>query len=124
MSQDPRLISDHAFCCSHLPSRKWPFMVIRPRTAQRRVPAEFSTLPPGFGSLIRHPAELLIQLESWEAAIKSGLLSSAKDKAAQPIDIAAMLGWTRVQDNKTSSYCATPFPTMSSTRSPALTRLR
>lgn len=36
----------------------------------------------------------LIQLESWEAAIKSGFLISKKIGDPQPIEVATLLGWT------------------------------
>lgn len=46
----------------------------------------------GRENLEDYNAVFLIQLESWEAAIKSGL-SARAEKRYQPIDIARLLGW-------------------------------
>jgi hypothetical protein len=35
-------------------------------------------------------AEPLIQLESWESALKSGLISARRGKSSEPIDIAKL----------------------------------
>lgn len=55
----------------------------------------------GRENLEDYNANFLIQLESWEAAIKSGLLSVRTESGAQAIDIALLLGWTRSQGGKT-----------------------
>jgi hypothetical protein len=55
----------------------------------------------GRENLEDYNASFLIQLESWEAAIKSGLVSSTKEKRHQSVAIASLLGWTRVQDGQT-----------------------
>jgi hypothetical protein len=36
----------------------------------------------------------LIQLESWEAAIKSGFVSGIPEKKGQHIEVDKLLGWT------------------------------
>jgi hypothetical protein len=43
-------------------------------------------------------AVFLIQLESWEAVIKSGFVSFMKDKTPEPIATATILGWTRIRN--------------------------
>jgi hypothetical protein len=53
----------------------------------------------GRENLEDYNASFLIQLESWEAAIKSGFGSLVKEQKAQPIAIAGLLGWTRVNVN-------------------------
>lgn len=66
----------------------------------------------GRENLEDYNAAFLIQLESWEAAIKSRLVPFAKGGSPQPIDVAKLLGWTRVHDkngsiqlNSTASAC-------------------
>lgn len=71
----------------------------------------------GRENLEDYNAVFLIQLESWEAAIKSGLVRAAPRKEAQPIDIASLLGWTRLrtaaegtlQLNDTASACHSAY---------------
>lgn len=61
----------------------------------------------GRENLEDYNAVFLIQLESWEAAIKSGL-SGRPEKAPQPTDIANLLGWLRGNPSKmndTASAC-------------------
>lgn len=48
----------------------------------------------GRENLEDYNASFLIQLESWEAAIKSALLPSFDGKMGQPIEVAKLLGWT------------------------------
>jgi ParB family chromosome partitioning protein len=56
----------------------------------------------GRENLEDYNAVFLIQLEAWEAGIKSGLFSGRPEKRRQPIDIARLLGWTRFRgDSKT-----------------------
>jgi thiamine monophosphate synthase len=55
----------------------------------------------GRENLEDYNASFLIQLESWEAAIKSGLTSRIPGKLPQPIDIATLLGWTRLHAGQT-----------------------
>jgi hypothetical protein len=49
----------------------------------------------GRENLEDYNAVFLIQLESWEAALKSGLAFGTPNKTPQAIDIARLLGWTR-----------------------------
>jgi hypothetical protein len=58
-------------------------------------------------------AAFLIQLESWEAALKSGFIPESPGKAPQPIDIAKLLGWVEfhtrnqaAQLNDTARACS------------------
>jgi hypothetical protein len=56
----------------------------------------------GRENLEDYNANFLIQLESWEAAVKSGLVASGRpENGTQAIDIARLLGWTRLQGGKT-----------------------
>lgn len=48
----------------------------------------------GRENLEDYNAVFLIQLESWEAAAKSGLISREREKPPQALDIARLLGWT------------------------------
>jgi len=49
----------------------------------------------GRENLEDYDSSFLIQLESWEAAVKSGLVRSASaEQASQPLEIAKLLGWT------------------------------
>jgi len=66
----------------------------------------------GRENLEDYNAAFLIQLESWEAALKSGLVSGVAEKRTQHIDAAKLLGWTRIQSgtgtviiNDTASAC-------------------
>jgi len=60
----------------------------------------------GRENLEDYSASFLIQLESWEAASKSGLVhSSADEREPQAIDIAKILGWT---ETNTQGGRATP----------------
>lgn len=65
----------------------------------------------GRENLEDYNAIFLIQLESWEAAVRSGLVSATAEKDAQPIEVARVLGWTRLQGgstpilNETASAC-------------------
>lgn len=56
----------------------------------------------GRENLEDYNAIFLIQLESWEATVKSGLLSTRVEKTPQPIEIAKLLGWVRIQGGKTT----------------------
>jgi hypothetical protein len=49
----------------------------------------------GRENLEDYDAVFLIQLESWEAAINSGLAPESSGKTSQPIEIAKLLGWIR-----------------------------
>lgn len=51
----------------------------------------------GRENLEDYNAVFLIQLESWEATIKSGLVPSTLGKKVQPLEIATLLGWTDIQ---------------------------
>jgi hypothetical protein len=64
----------------------------------------------GRENLEDYNAAFLIQLESWVAAIKSGLVSRMREKNHEPIAIAGLLGWTRLQGatlilNHTAEAC-------------------
>jgi hypothetical protein len=74
----------------------------------------------GRENLEDYNASFLIQLESWEAASKSGLVQSVKrDREPQAVDIAKMLGWTVIQAqegrlphpimNETARACAAAY---------------
>ena len=74
----------------------------------------------GRENLEDYNAAFLIQLESWEAASKSGLVLSAKaDREPQPIEIAKTLGWTVIKEqegrppnnvmNDTARACAAAY---------------
>lgn len=47
----------------------------------------------GVGCWLASGAGVLMQLESWEAAIKSALLPSFDGKMGPPIEVAKLLGW-------------------------------
>lgn len=51
----------------------------------------------GRENLEDYNASFLIQLESWEAAIKSGHVSGTPEKRGYHLEIANLLGWTDVQ---------------------------
>jgi hypothetical protein len=65
----------------------------------------------GRENLEDYNAVFLIQLETWEAAIKSGLVLFAKSDGRQPIAVARFLGWDRPNKdgrttmNATASAC-------------------
>jgi hypothetical protein len=70
----------------------------------------------GRENLEDYNAAFLIQLESWEAASKSGLVSSrAHEREPQAVDIAKMLGWTDANAqgsqimNQTARACAAAY---------------
>ena len=74
----------------------------------------------GRENLEDYDSSFLIQLESWEAAIKSNLLPERSGKNAQALDIAKLLGWTEVshpereedsglQLNNTARACAAAY---------------
>jgi hypothetical protein len=46
---------------------------------------------------------LLIQLESWEAALKSGFAPESSEKSPQVIDIAKLLGWIKFHSRNQSA---------------------
>ena len=54
----------------------------------------------GRENLEDYNAAFLIQLESWEAAIKSGLCRATQRQEPQPFEIADLLGWTRLRSSK------------------------
>jgi hypothetical protein len=57
----------------------------------------------GRENLEDYNAVFLIQLESWEAALKSGLVPSVLGKTHQPIEIAKILGWTDIHSKSSSA---------------------
>lgn len=64
----------------------------------------------GRENLEDYNADFLIQLESWEAALKSGFFPPVRRNLAQPIEVAKLLGWARIskgslQLNPTASAC-------------------
>jgi hypothetical protein len=61
----------------------------------------------GRENLEDYNAVFLIQLESWEAGIKSGLLPDRSGKGPQAIDIALLLGWTELHQQETPQLNAT-----------------
>jgi hypothetical protein len=50
---------------------------------------------PGRENLEDYNAVFLIQLGSWEAALKSGFAPVRNGKPPQPIEIAKLLGWVQ-----------------------------
>jgi ParB-like nuclease domain len=74
----------------------------------------------GRENLEDYDASFLIQLEAWEAALKSGLLSVRAEKVPQPFEIAKLLGWTAAHKerggastlvmNETARACAAAYP--------------
>ena len=55
----------------------------------------------GRENLEDYNAQFLVQLETWEAAIKSGLLRASSAESNQAIEIASILGWNQLRDDKT-----------------------
>ena len=65
----------------------------------------------GRENLEDYNAEFLIQLESWEAAIKSGLVSSGTPESrGQHIEISKLLGWTRQRARLTEGRSSADEP--------------
>lgn len=64
----------------------------------------------GRENLEDYNANFLIQLEAWEAALKSGIVMSNSprgEREIQAIDIAKLLGWTTIQGERTIILNAT-----------------
>lgn len=68
----------------------------------------------GRENLEDYNANFLIQLESWEAAMKSGLFPACAGKTPDAIDIARLLGWTELREdnqqlNATARACQAAY---------------
>jgi hypothetical protein len=82
------------------------------RSGTRVISSGTHPLIHGRENLEDYNAVFLIQLESWEAALKSGLALWSQSKTHQAIEIAKLLGWTEQhgetpQLNRTARAC--PF---------------